>query len=254
VLSLAELQRDIARALVEGAELPAHPLVGGAQPRRRLAIHRRHFAASLAAALLQKFPACAWLTGAELIAAAAQAFVRAHPPRRPCIAEYGREFPVFLGAFDGAAARPELQSFAELEWAAGRASIAVDATPLAWPTLASLGVERLAAARLVLQPAVAYAASRWRIDDTLGAYLRGEPPHTPSAGQTYVEIRGARGELSLTRLDRATHAFRAALAGATIGAAAEDALEIDARFDVGAALHALVAAGLAIAVRTDEEL
>jgi len=251
--SLSESQGAVARALVAGATLSADQLLGGSNPLRRLAIHQRHFEASLTAALVQKFPACAWLTSPELVAAAARAFAHAHPPRQPCIAEYGPEFPEFLAAFYGAATWPPLRSFAELELAAGRASIAVDRPPLAWSALADLGAGRLTDARLVLQPGLAYVASRWRIDEVMTAYLRGEAPYAPGGGDTFVEVRGARGDLSLTRLDRTTYAFRAGLASATLGDAAEGALELDGGFDAGAALRALVAAGFVISVRTHEE-
>jgi uncharacterized membrane protein YphA (DoxX/SURF4 family) len=187
------------------------------------------------------------------VAAAARAFAHAHPPRKPCIAEYGREFPAFLAGFDGATGWPALASFGELEWAVGQASIAVDAPPLSWPTIGSVGAERLAVARLVLQPGLAYLDSRWRVDDVMRSYLRGEAPHAPSAYDTFIEIRGARGELKLTRLDRATYAFRAALESATIGEAAERALDRDGDFDAGAALRALVTAGLVTAVRAERD-
>ena len=251
--SLAELQSDVAQALVAGAALPASRFVGGANPLRRLAIHQRHFDASLTAALVQKFPACAWLASPELVAAAARAFVHAYPPRRPCIAEYGRDFPAFLAAFDGTAAWPALRSFAELEWAVGQASIAVDRPSLTWAALAGFGAERLADARLVLQPDLAYFASRWRVDEVMRAYLHGDARCAPSADETFVEIRGARGELSLTRLDRATYTFRASLTNATIGEAAEGALELDRDFDAGTALRALVAAELVVAVLAEQE-
>ena len=48
--SLAELQAHFARALIAGADEPVGALLG-AEPRKRLEIHRRHYAASLAAAL-----------------------------------------------------------------------------------------------------------------------------------------------------------------------------------------------------------
>jgi hypothetical protein len=251
VLGLAEIQEAVSQALVSGTRPMTVGLVGGANPLRRLAVHERHFVTSLTAALAQRFPACAWLTNADVVAGAARAFVRARPPRRPCIAEYGREFPEFLADFAAAGAWQFLRWFAELEWRVGHASIAVDMPPLEWTSLAGLGAERLLDARLRLQPGLGYLAAPWDVADLMTAYLRGAAPFAPTAAHTYIEIRGARGELSLVSLDAATHTFRAALAASgTIADAATGALEVDGTFDAGRALRRLVAAGLATGVVT----
>src|SRR4051812_32510694 len=77
---------------VDGRDF-ARLLVGGRNPQARLAIHRRHYEASLVAAIMEKFPAAIWLTGAAFMTEAARVFVRRHPPRAPCIAQYGAAFP-----------------------------------------------------------------------------------------------------------------------------------------------------------------
>jgi hypothetical protein len=126
VHSLAELQAEFASAMTTG---DAHrfdaELVGGTAPRNRLGIHLRHYEKSLTSALLDKFPACTWLLGGELVRDAARAYARLHPPERPCIAEYGRDFPQFLAGFGRAASLPYFESFAVLEWVFGQVSIAV---------------------------------------------------------------------------------------------------------------------------------
>jgi hypothetical protein len=62
-----------------------------------------------------------------------------------------------------------------------------------------------------------------------------------------LEVRGARASFTMQRLDVPTFRFRSDIArGATIGTAAEAALEADAAFDPGAALVRLLAEGLAI--------
>ena len=79
--SLAEVQASMRRAVVAGeASTTALELTGGSDPQARLAIHRRHYEASLVTALLTKFPATVWLTGSPLVTEAARLFVRAHPP------------------------------------------------------------------------------------------------------------------------------------------------------------------------------
>ena len=159
MLSLSDLQDRVARAVIMGdVDAVSQYLVGGADPRGRLGIHRRHYETSLITALCDKFPATAWLVGADVVAAAAREYIRAHPPSRPCIAEYGGGFPEFLSGYGRAAAIPYLKSFAELERAVGDASIAIDLPPLQWSEVANVGPERLLDLNVTLQPGAALPA------------------------------------------------------------------------------------------------
>ena len=252
--ALVDLQRGFARAMThgDGAAVVGH-LSGGRDPRARLAIHMRHYATSLAAALCDKFPASAWLVGAEAMREAARAYARLHPPAQPCIAEYGRDFPRFLARHARAARLPCVRSFAELEWAVAQASIAIEALPISWTELAACGAERLIESRLALQPGVHYVRADWRIDELMQTYLSGVAPErfVLANAATRIEVRGARGEFTLVPLDAATFAFRTALAaGRTIGEAADTALTLDQAFDPGAALRALVGGELVTAGAT----
>ena len=254
--SLAELQAHFARALIAGADEPIGALVGGAEPRKRLEIHRRHCAASLVAALRDKFPACAWLAGDAHMDATARAYLRAHPPQQPCIAEYGADFPSFLATHVRAGELPYLESFAALEWAVGRVSIAVDRAPVSWSQIAEVGSERLIDSTLVLQPGLQYLCAAWRVDELMTTYLSGAEPErfVLAESDTFIEVQGARGAVRLAQLDGATFIFRAALAaGRSIGAAAGRALERDPTFDSGAALRLLVQAGLVAAINVSPE-
>jgi hypothetical protein len=46
-------------------------------------------------ALVEKFPATGWLVGSRFVSLAARSYVLEHPPRKPCIAEYGEDFLIF---------------------------------------------------------------------------------------------------------------------------------------------------------------
>jgi len=251
---LADLQDSFARAMTAGDAAPFDAaLVGGLEPRRRIAIHVRHYETSLTAALCDKFPASAWLAGADLVRDAARAYARSHPPSQPCIAEYGADFPRFLAAHGRAPSVPYLESFAALEWAVGQASIAIERAPCSWAELASRGPERLLDSTLSLQPGVHYRHSRWRVDELMTTYLSGAEParFVLAESSTCVEVRGALGAVRLARLDAAAFAFRSALAeGRSIGEAAAAALDCDAGFDSGAALRSLTQAGLVTGVRS----
>jgi hypothetical protein len=249
MLSLADLQSSVARAMTTGErESVVRRLVGGANPGKRLDIHLRHYEASLTAALRDKFAACAWLAGADLVGAAARAYVHAHPPLQPCIAEYGDGFPRFLASYGRAPTMPYIESFAALEWAVGQVSIAIDYPPLSWPDLAPVGSEGLVDSALVLQPGLRYLRSAWGVDELMTTYLSGAEPErfVLSEADTFIEVRGARGTVRLARLDGATFAFRMDLAaGRSIGDAAGRGIEYDAAFDPGDALRLLVQTGLA---------
>jgi hypothetical protein len=255
--SLADLQSGIARAVTLG-EAPPNPdvFVGGGDPGKRLGVHRRHYAASLAAALQQKFPASAWLAGTDLVAAAARAYVRTHPPRKPCIVEYGADFAAFLAGYDRAPTLPYLRSFAELEWAVAQVSIAIDLPPLRWPALARVGTHALLDSRVTLQPGTRYVRASWGVDELMRMYLGNAEIETfflPEA-ETFIEVRGARGELRVARIAAAAFAFRASLsAGKSIGDAADAALECDATFDAGGALRGLVECDLVATLCTSDD-
>jgi hypothetical protein len=254
MLSLADLQRSVAHAMTTGEREPvAVQLVGGAHPGKRLNIHLRHYEASLTAALGDKFAACSWLAGADLMNAAARAYVHAHPPEQPCIAEYGELFPQFLANYGRARTLPYLESFAQLEWAVGRASIAIDHPPLPWSDIGRIGSERLIDSVLALQPGLRYLRSAWGVDQLMTTYLSGTEPErfVLPESDAFIEVRGARGTVHLTRLNGATFAFRRELvAGSSVGDAAGSALELDSTFDPGEALRLLMHAGLVTTTAT----
>ena len=69
-----------------------------------------------------------------------------------------------------------------------------------------------------------------------------------------LEVRGARGELRIDRLDPASFVFRQALHdGHPLGDAAETALDCDPAFEAGQAVAALITAEIVVdVVQTDE--
>lgn len=187
---LADVQSAIRNALVNGDRTAlASMLSGGLHPEYRLAIHQRHYAASLTRALLDRFPATVWLVGSELVADAATSFIREQPPSKPCIAEYGESFPRHLGAHPAAASLPYLSQFAELEWHLGRLGLATDDSPN-----------------------VHYLHLDWSLDELIGVYLADSAPDAFALRQedVWLELRGLRGTLEMPRLamedfrDRAT--------------------------------------------------
>lgn len=237
---LAETQRLVRNAMVRSEFDAVSPLlIGGHNPIARLAIHRRHYHASLIGALRTRYPATAWLIGDAAVTAAAARFVIAHPPRVFCIAEFGADFPRFLGSDPSLSAVPYIEAFAALEWQAGRVSVAVDSQPLTLADLAAADATSLMSRSLIFQPGTVYMTMGWPVDGLMRIYLSdaAPPQFQMDPGTTCVEVRGARGALHITSLSPAAWTFRSQLhAGHAIGLAAEAALDLDSQFDPGRAL------------------
>ncbi len=190
MLTLADIQAGIRDAVVKGNAAGITPvLFGGTRPEYRLAIHRRHYVASLTRALVERFPATVWLVGSDLVTHAATSFVQDQHPSRPCIAEYGDGFPRYLGAHPAAESLPYLGQFAELEWHLGRLALATDAS-------ANLQ----------------YIHLHWALDELIGLYLTATAPdeYVLQPEEIWLEIRGIRGDLEMKRLTRDEFARRAA--------------------------------------------
>jgi hypothetical protein len=94
--------------------------------------------------------------GSEFLAEAARAFVRVNSPRRPCVAEYGEEFPAFVATRPNADTLPCLRDFVELDRLFGQAAVAVDQPPIAVDDRTSLDDDVVTRSALVLQPGVRY--------------------------------------------------------------------------------------------------
>lgn len=245
---LAEIQSLVREAVVSGQTTALEPLLAGdGKTLARFEIHRRNYEASLINALLEKFPASAWLVGTSFLSQAAMLYVHRHPPEAPCIAEYGGGFPKFLSECPGAERVPYLRSFAKLEWYLGHVAIAVDEPGVPQEAFRAIPPELLPDLSLRLQPGVCYLAAEWPVDELMKLYLTENAPKYLSfePAAVWLEIRGARGEFTLTRLARGEFLFRQSiLDGNSIGAAAECALEGDANFDPATAMASLIASGL----------
>ena len=251
MLSLTEAQARIRAAVVESRAVDLAPwLVGGPDPVKRMGIYVRHYETSLVEALMRRFPAVVWLIGGTFVSEAARAFVHRHPPAAPCIAEYGEEFPAFLAGRVGARV-PYLQWFGRMEWHLGHVALAIERPPLAMDSLSKIEPDALPDLIVSLQLGVRYLDAPWPIDDLMRLFIAETAPEQFAfdAGSVWLEIRGARGEFRINRLDAGTLAFRTLISqGKPIGAAAERALEIDATFDPGRALAMLVDEGLVTAI------
>lgn len=243
-MPLADLQRRVRDAVInrDSASL-ATVLVGGTQPTTRFDIHVRHYQESLTAAVAGRFPATGWLIGPTRLEAAARAFVHAHPPTAPCIAEYGAAFADFLATWPETAHLTYVPAFAELDWHLGRLAVSVELAPVSADQLTRIDSAGLADSVVTIQPGTHYLDADWAIDTLMKMYLADTSPEswTLRDEDVYLEVRGARGEFRFARLSAPEYTFRAQLAaGRALGDAAALALSADATFDPGTAFVALI--------------
>jgi len=109
---------------------------------------------------------------------------------------------------------------------------------------------------LTLQPGLHFLEARWPVAELMTLYLTETAPdrfELPS-NDVRIEVRGARGQFYLNRLDGAEFTFRKSIAGGhSIGDAAELAMDTSADFDPGQALAALIAAKFITGINRDRE-
>lgn len=250
--ALADVQRRVRDAVVMGDAASAASLfVGGKDATPRLAIHLRHYRASLVTAVLGRFPATGWLVGTPLIEEAAVQFVRDHPPSAPCIGEYGQRFPQFLATWPSAERVSYLRAFADLDWHLGRLAVAIDLPALTRADVADVAADDLVDAVLTIQPGTHYAHIEWPIDELMTLYLSDAAPAQFALVDTevWIEVRGARGSFRFSRLTATEFSFRVGIAeGLSLGEAAQRAWDIDPTFDAGLGLAAIVDVGLATTI------
>lgn len=252
-MSLSDTQARVRDAVVASACEAVRPLLtGGHDPAKRLAIHRRHYHASLVEALRGRFPATGWLIGDVALTAAAAGHTVDHPPSVFCMAEFGRTFPAFVASRPGLSALSYLEAFATLEWEVGRVSVDVTHPSVEPAWLQGQDPGSIGGLALALQPGLAYVSTATSVDDLLGVFLTGTEPAqcTLVDGPHWLEVRGARGDFSISRLAAGDWCFRRALTwGHTLEAAAGVALDADPQFDPGAALIQLFVGRLVIGPR-----
>ena len=257
--ALRELQRAVARALLDEEDTGAVLALiadDGIAAAERIAVHRNNLFSALTDTLRAGFPAVCRLVDERFFAYAAHEFIRAFPPRRAVLAEYGEGFAGFLRHFPPCRDLPYLSDVARLEWLMQAAAHAEDRAPIAMSALAGVAADDAPHLALHLHPAFGLMDSPFPIDRIWRAN-RGENPIDEAidlaAGGVHLQVDRRAADVMLTALDAASFAFRLALlSGGTLEAAANAALGIDAAFDLTQALAALFTEGAIVGVHRDE--
>jgi hypothetical protein len=138
---------------------------------------------------------------------------------------------------------PYLEEFADLELNVGKVSVDIELPSLSLEDFAVIDQDLLADATLQFQPGVRYQSSSWPIDDLLKLYLTETAPDRLvfEPADVWLEVRGARGTFSITRLEAAVFIFRKSISeGHTLGSAVELAFETNSTFNLREALVQLI--------------
>src|SRR5262245_48907071 len=215
-VALCEVQSMVRDGLLGAEDGALLDLIAadGLDPRARLAVYRHHVLTTLTAVLEAAFPVVSRLVDRRFFGYAADAFIRRHPPTSPCLAEYGAEFPGFLGDFAPCRHLGYLPDVARLEWALAAAANAADCSALTTGALAALPAAETSRLVLRLHPSVALLDSPWPVD----RIWRANQPDADASLTVDVAAGGARLEISrrgdeavFRQLPPATFALRRAL-------------------------------------------
>ena len=240
MLALRDLQRAMGRSVLGHDEAPlADAIVGeGLAPASRLQIYRHHYEISLTEALKAIYPAVCRLVDERFFGYAAHEYIKAHPPHRPCLHEYGESFAGFLAAFPPCRALVYLADVARLEWRINASLHAPAEPPLAIDAFREVAMSDYPRLVFRLLPSLAYLESPWPIDHIWSGR---EEAVDLGEGGCRLEIRQRGDEVVFTRLDEPHFVLRRALlAGERLERGAAEALVADPLFDLAMALRRLL--------------
>lgn len=231
-----------AALLDAAAPVPAGLLDGAANPAgRRYAVYRNNVTVSLIEALATAFPLVEKLIGPGTFKRMATIFVRANPPDSPLMMHYGSGLPAFLEGFEPLAHVAYLPDAARLDLGMRRSYHAADSVPLTGATLAAIPQGDLGDARLPLAPTTVLIPSNWPLHDIWRYNFETGAPK-PRAIPQGVLITRPEFDPAPHALGPADTAWFAALGrGETLASALDAATEVDAGFDLGAALSLALA-------------
>ncbi len=220
----------------------------GSDPAQRFAVYRNNVAVSLVDALADTFPVVQALVGVEFFRAMARIFALTQPPRSPVLACYGQGFAAFIESFPPAAALPYLADMARLEMARVLSFHAADADSVTAEEIQHYVAQPdlLPDLRIGLHPALFQRASSSAVASLWAAH-QDERLSVAAVDLDQPEhVLLMRHELAveLHLITAAEHLFiRQLVDGATLGQAAQAALEADADFELAAVFGLLVRLG-----------
>lgn len=253
-LALPDLQAAFAAhvAGIDRSDLTATIVGDTVSADARLRVYRHHVSHSLSAALAATFPTVMALVGDDFFRGLTRRFVALVLPSQPVLAEYGADFPAFIDADRPSRTLPYLADIARLDWALNVAFHSPEGRRLAAADLSGIPAERLPSLAIALPEGAALIRSRYPIDRIWNA-------SQPGASAGTIDLDSARADLLVLRraddaafvvLAKGEAAFVAALAeGASLEAAAEQAMSAEPDFDLSTGFARLLALEVFAALR-----
>jgi hypothetical protein len=240
--AFAELQHSFAAAVLGlPAELPIRAATA-ARAESGLAVYRNNVMSGLIKVVAARFPSVRRLLGEDCFLESVRRFIAAEPPRSPVLLDYGDGFPEFLRSSGGDAC---IADIGDLEVARGRAYHAADTVSLPPQAFAAIPTKRLAGLRLTFHPSVSLLQSQfpivslWQVNQEAGdANLRRGCAEAALIARPLLEVE-------VWNLPPGGFAFFIALGrGATMGEAAQAAMDAAPDFDLAVNLALLIRANI----------
>lgn len=248
MLSLRDLQLRFVAALYEHNEaiVSAQLDEGTPSAAARLGVYRNNLREGFIKALALEFPVVEKLVGSDFFRQTALDFQLQHPSRSGDLAHVGAPFADYLRTHFADGEYGWLPDIAALEWALQCVAVAPDSEPLPVARLDEIPPGRYEDLVFEPAPATRLVESRFpivRIWQTNQPGAAQETVHL-DAGADHVLVRRRGDELEFVRLSAADFTFARMLARRTpLGLATDASLAVDAAFDLGRALRALMLAG-----------
>lgn len=221
--------------------------IGAGDQQRRFNIYRNNRMVSLIDALRSTYPAMHRLVGDEFFKASAKAYIEAHPPTQPVMAEYGDKFGCFVSALPTVSGLPYLSDVAELEWCQLQAYHCKDALVFKVDQLSSVPPDAIMDIGFKDHPALHVIESRWPVGSIwmMSTSTSGTPGSSIDMNQAEaVVITRPQLQVHVNIISNAASVFlRSIQKGDPLGIAAQYALEKDETFDAGSNLTGLIGLG-----------
>ena len=220
---------------------------------RRLEIYRHNVFANLCGGLQDIYPVVVSVVGKTFFYTAVDEFVRQHPSQSGDLNQYGGEWAAFLGAYPHAQELPYLPDVARLEWAWHQAFHAADARAFDLARLAAIPAGEHAALRFKLHPAARLIQSDfpllriWEVNQP--AFAGDMAVDWDASGDTLLVYREVVDGVAvmIKRVTLGEHAFlRALQEHATLSAAVNSAVSVDATFELQSVLLDTVQSGVIV--------
>jgi len=252
---LPELQSAFMRAILDGDGDEFYPQVveNGIAAETRVDIYANNARVSFRTTLEAAFPVIRRLGGDEWFRQAGDAYRREYPSRSGNLFHVGRWFPDFLGARYADSRYGYFADVARLEWAYQETLVAPECEPLDPAALGDVSPDVYGKLRFGLRPAVRLLRSDypvlaiWRTCQP--ETVEDDPGVTLDAGPSYVLLNRRSDHVELRELPAAEFALLGAFgAGHTLERAMQIAGEVDAAFDLAAALGHSVRMGVLAAL------